>query len=49
MPGRLRVGINCALGAREMRPYLEELARLAESYVLCYPERGPAERVRRIR
>ena len=34
------VGINCALGAREMRPHLEELARLAESYVLCYPNAG---------
>ena len=34
------LGINCALGAREMRPHLEELARLAESYVLCYPNAG---------
>jgi 5-methyltetrahydrofolate--homocysteine methyltransferase len=34
------VGINCALGAREMRPHLEELARLAECYVLCYPNAG---------
>jgi 5-methyltetrahydrofolate--homocysteine methyltransferase len=36
----LAVGMNCALGAREMRPYLEELARLAESYVICYPNAG---------
>jgi 5-methyltetrahydrofolate--homocysteine methyltransferase len=36
----LAVGINCALGAREMRPHLEELARLAECYVLCYPNAG---------
>jgi 5-methyltetrahydrofolate--homocysteine methyltransferase len=36
----LAVGINCALGAREMRPHLEELARLAETYVLCYPNAG---------
>jgi 5-methyltetrahydrofolate--homocysteine methyltransferase len=36
----LAIGINCALGAREMRPHLEELARLAESYVLCYPNAG---------
>ena len=36
----LALGINCALGAREMRPHLEELARLAESYVLCYPNAG---------
>jgi 5-methyltetrahydrofolate--homocysteine methyltransferase len=34
------VGINCALGAREMRPHLEELARLAETYVICYPNAG---------
>ncbi|MET1083406.1 MAG: homocysteine S-methyltransferase family protein, partial [Burkholderiales bacterium] len=36
----LAIGMNCALGAREMRPHLEELARLAESYVLCYPNAG---------
>ena len=34
------VGINCALGAREMRPYLEELARIAECRVTCYPNAG---------
>ncbi|MGE3404740.1 MAG: methionine synthase [Vicinamibacterales bacterium] len=34
------VGLNCALGAREMRPYLEELARIAECYVSCYPNAG---------
>jgi 5-methyltetrahydrofolate--homocysteine methyltransferase len=34
------VGINCALGAREMRPYVAELARLAEQYVTCYPNAG---------
>jgi 5-methyltetrahydrofolate--homocysteine methyltransferase len=36
----LAVGINCALGARDMRPYLAELARLAECYVLSYPNAG---------
>jgi 5-methyltetrahydrofolate--homocysteine methyltransferase len=36
----LALGINCALGAREMRPHLEELARLADCYVLCYPNAG---------
>jgi 5-methyltetrahydrofolate--homocysteine methyltransferase len=36
----MALGINCALGAREMRPHLEELGRLAESYVLCYPNAG---------
>ena len=34
------VGLNCALGAREMRPYLAELARVAEGYVSCYPNAG---------
>ena len=34
------VGINCALGAREMRPYLAELARLAGTWVSCYPNAG---------
>ena len=34
------VGINCALGAREMRPYLAELARIADTFVSCYPNAG---------
>jgi 5-methyltetrahydrofolate--homocysteine methyltransferase len=34
------VGINCALGGRQMRPYVEELARIAECYVTCYPNAG---------
>lgn len=34
------VGINCALGAKEMRPYMEELAAIAECYVSCYPNAG---------
>ena len=34
------VGINCALGAREMRPYLAELARVADCYISCYPNAG---------
>ena len=36
----LSVGINCALGAAEMRPHVEELAGLAECYVSCYPNAG---------
>src|SRR5262249_46976666 len=32
--------INCALGAREMRPYLAELAALASTYVSCHPNAG---------
>ena len=34
------VGINCALGAEDMRPYLEELSRIAECRVSCYPNAG---------
>ena len=34
------IGLNCALGASEMRPYLAELARIAECYVTCYPNAG---------
>ncbi len=34
------VGINCALGAREMRPYLAELARISDMRVSCYPNAG---------
>jgi 5-methyltetrahydrofolate--homocysteine methyltransferase len=34
------VGINCALGGRAMRPYIEELARVADCYVTCYPNAG---------
>jgi 5-methyltetrahydrofolate--homocysteine methyltransferase len=36
----LSVGVNCALGAGEMRPYVEELSRLAGCYVSCYPNAG---------
>ena len=36
----LLVGLNCALGAALMRPYLEELARVADTYVSCYPHAG---------
>jgi len=36
----LSVGVNCALGAREMRPYVEELSRIAGTFVSCYPNAG---------
>ncbi len=36
----LAVGLNCALGAKEMRPYIAEMARLADSFVSCYPNAG---------
>ncbi|HYD47875.1 MAG TPA: methionine synthase [Terriglobales bacterium] len=34
------VGMNCALGAREMRPHIEELANLAPLPITCYPNAG---------
>ncbi|WP_375003548.1 methionine synthase [Aeromicrobium sp. CTD01-1L150] len=36
----LLVGLNCALGADEMRPYVAELSRLADCFVSCYPNAG---------
>ncbi len=36
----LSVGINCALGASAMRPYIESLAENADCYVSCYPNAG---------
>jgi 5-methyltetrahydrofolate--homocysteine methyltransferase len=36
----LAVGINCALGAEEMRPHVEELSSLAPIFLSCYPNAG---------
>ncbi len=36
----LAVGLNCALGASQLRPYIEELARIAEMRVSCHPNAG---------
>ncbi|WP_405785801.1 methionine synthase [Streptomyces sp. NBC_00138] len=36
----LIVGVNCALGAAEVRPYVAELARLAGAHVACHPNAG---------
>ncbi len=36
----LAVGLNCALGAKELRPYVEELSGIAETYVSCHPNAG---------
>ncbi len=36
----LTVGVNCALGAREMRPYLADLEALADTFTHCYPNAG---------
>lgn len=34
------VGLNCALGAKEMRPHLQALSRTADTYVHAYPNAG---------
>ena len=34
------VGLNCALGAEEMRAHVEELSRLAPIFISCYPNAG---------
>src|SRR6476469_8641625 len=36
----IAVGLNCALGAPEMRPYIAEVARIADTFVSCYPNAG---------
>ena len=37
----IAVGLNCALGAALMRPYIQELARVApDTYISCYPNAG---------
>ena len=36
----LAVGLNCALGAKLMRPYIEELSGVADTYLSCYPNAG---------
>src|SRR5665213_3032880 len=36
----LSIGINCALGPKEMRPFIEELSGLAPIYVSAYPNAG---------
>lgn len=36
----LSIGINCALGPKEMRPYIEELSGLAPVYLSTYPNAG---------
>jgi 5-methyltetrahydrofolate--homocysteine methyltransferase len=36
----LSIGLNCALGAKEMRPHIEELSQIATCYVSAYPNAG---------
>ncbi|HIE72045.1 MAG TPA: hypothetical protein EYP98_18760, partial [Planctomycetes bacterium] len=36
----ISVGLNCALGARELRPYLEELSDKAATHISAHPNAG---------
>jgi 5-methyltetrahydrofolate--homocysteine methyltransferase len=36
----LVVGVNCSLGATEMRPFVEDISRVATTWVACYPNAG---------
>ncbi|MBS1777459.1 MAG: homocysteine S-methyltransferase family protein [Bacteroidetes bacterium] len=36
----ISIGLNCALGAQQMRPHIEELANLTSHFVSCYPNAG---------
>ena len=36
----LSIGFNCALGAEELRPHIEELSQLADTYICAYPNAG---------
>jgi 5-methyltetrahydrofolate--homocysteine methyltransferase len=36
----LTIGLNCALGATEMRPHIAELSRVADTYICAYPNAG---------
>jgi 5-methyltetrahydrofolate--homocysteine methyltransferase len=36
----LTIGLNCALGARELRQYIAELSKIADTYVSAYPNAG---------
>ena len=38
--GLFSVGLNCALGAAQLRPYLEDLAGIADTFVSCHPNAG---------
>jgi len=36
----MAVGLNCALGAKDMKPYVDNLSKCADCYVFCYPNAG---------
>lgn len=36
------VGLNCALGAKDMRPFIEAMSKYSDALILCYPNAGEA-------
>ena len=40
LPGLFSIGLNCAMGAKDLRPYLEELSEKAPYYTSVYPNAG---------
>jgi 5-methyltetrahydrofolate--homocysteine methyltransferase len=36
----ITIGLNCAFGGKQMRPYIEELSRIADTYLCAYPNAG---------
>jgi 5-methyltetrahydrofolate--homocysteine methyltransferase len=36
----ISIGLNCALGSKELRQYIEELARISETHISAYPNAG---------
>ncbi len=40
LPDLLSIGLNCALGSKQMRPFIAAMAGIAESYVSVYPNAG---------
>ena len=45
----LSVGLNCALGAKALRQYVQELSRVSPTFVSTHPNAGLAQRVRAVR
>ena len=33
----LAIGLNCALGAEQMKPFIQNIAKFTSSFVICYP------------
>jgi 5-methyltetrahydrofolate--homocysteine methyltransferase len=36
----MAIGLNCALGAKQMKPFITNISKFTGSYVICYPNAG---------